>query len=52
MAATPTAMDVVSLREDIGLTLFVDAVDLRMAAGAGSAMQAARKVAERLAGAG
>jgi hypothetical protein len=34
------------------LLLYLDALDLRMAAGAGTAMEAIRKVAERLAGTG
>jgi hypothetical protein len=52
MAAAPTTMDLVSLRENIFELLYVDALDLRMAPGAGTAMEAIRKVAERLAGTG
>jgi hypothetical protein len=49
MAAAPTATDLVSLLENIFRASFVDALDLRMAADAGTAMEATRKVAERLA---
>jgi hypothetical protein len=53
MAAAPAMMMVlVSLREDIVLSSFVDALDLRVAAGAGAAVAAIWEVAERLAGMG
>jgi hypothetical protein len=52
MAAAPTMMDRVSLREDILLSFFRRCLDLRVAADAGAAMEAIRKVSESLAGAG
>jgi hypothetical protein len=52
MAATPTTMDLVSLPEDICLVPFADAIDLRMAGDAGTALEATRKVAASLAGVG
>ena len=50
MAAAPTTMDLVSLRENICRKPFVGAMDPRVAADAGTAMEAARKVAQRLPG--
>jgi hypothetical protein len=52
MAAAPTTMDLVSLRENICWLPFVDAIDLRMAGDAGTALEATRKVAVSLAGVG
>jgi hypothetical protein len=52
IAAVPTTMDLVSLREDICRGSFIDANDLRLAADAGTALEATRKVAERLASLG
>jgi hypothetical protein len=52
MAAVPATMDLVSLREDICRAPFIDANDLSVAADPGTALEATRKVAERLAGAG
>jgi hypothetical protein len=45
-------IDLVSLREDICRALFVDAIDLSVAADAGTALEETWKVAERLAGTG
>jgi hypothetical protein len=52
MAAAPTTMDLVSLRENMCWAPFAGAIDLKVAADAGPAMEAARKVAERLSGTG
>ena len=51
MAAPPTTMDTVSLREIIIQLLSSMPPDPRMAVGAGNAMESTWKVAERLAGA-
>jgi hypothetical protein len=45
-------MDPMSLREDMCWAPFAGAMDLKVAADAGTAMEAARKVAERLSGTG
>jgi hypothetical protein len=50
IAAVPATMDMVSMREDIFWALFAGAIDLRVAAGAGTALGATRKVAARLPG--
>jgi hypothetical protein len=52
MAAMPAAMEPISLREGTCLAPFVDALDLSLAADAGTAMEAIRTVADRLAGTG
>jgi hypothetical protein len=43
MAAAPTTMDLVILRETIFEPLYVDALELRVAADAGTATEAIRK---------
>src|SRR5580704_6976935 len=50
IAATPTAMDLLTLRDCMCGALFVDALDLGVAADACDAMDTNRKVAGRLAG--
>jgi hypothetical protein len=52
MAAAPTMMDLVSLREDILLSFFRRCLDLRVAADARTAMEATWTVSESLAGTG